>query len=523
MLEIRLARDPSGSVIRPAAPGAPVTGLREDTDYLIACPGRLPASRFFVDDVELAVGADAAYRWRPSFYAGRVLAELVNPDGSRQSLWLDVGPAESKSGDQCFAEMVGQIRAFDPALLGGASAATMTFGRDGRPGVYSDDILLSRLREHGPSFVDAAATIALAPHRALSADLQMLPLSRVRRLHPSAMRDRRVAAMCSGTFESDVDSESIQLRSLTSAPTFDTPANRALVALMRRVLAALLRLRDTVASEGLGADFEEQAARVERRLLDLNALEARIRTLLARPPFSEVRTSGATAAGLTQIAAQPAYARAYRLGCMSLSTSVEGDSEGDALHVSHSWGIYETWCYLELLQVLARVLEGAAIEVKPTAVAAQMAYRFASRDGASVEAYFQAQFPSEGPSAGRIGWSISRERRPDILLVFRHGGLCRSMVLDAKWRSGRSNVLEAMESAHIYHDALRLNEVVPSPSLLLLPGPPQVPSLGTDAYIASHGVGAIAEVSVGRSGIGELARHLASWIESAAGAEALGD
>jgi hypothetical protein len=512
VLEIRLARELSGPALCPPTPGAPITGLREDTDYVFGCTGRLPGSRLYVDDVELAPGPDGSYRWRPSFYAGRVLAELLSPEGVRQSLWLDVGPADSKSGDQCFADMVGQIRAFDPALLGGASAATMAFGRDGRTGLYSDDVLLSRLREHGPSFVDAVVAIARAPHRALSADLQMLPLSRVRRLHPSALRDRRVAAMCSGTLGSDVDSESIQLRSLTSTPTFDTPANRALVALLHRILATSLRLYRTVADEGLGANFEEQAVRVERRLLDLSALETRIRVLLSSPPFSEVRTGGTTAAGLTQVAAQPAYSRAYRLGCMALSTSVEGDDEADALHVNHSWGIYETWCYLAVVEVLGRLIDAGAEEFKPAAVSAQLAHRLPLKDGATVETYFQALFPSEAPSAKRSGWSISRERRPDILLVLRHPSGIRSMVLDAKWRSGRDNVLQAMESAHIYHDALRLDSTVPSPCVLLLPGPAAVPSLGSPDYLASHGVGALSDVTVGQPGMETLAHLLTDWL-----------
>lgn len=514
MLEIRLVRDPSTPAMRAPAPGAAIGGLREDTDYLVDWPGRLPGSRLYVDDVELPAGSDGRYRWRPCFYAGQARAELLSPDGSRHAVSLDVGPSESKSGEQSFAEMVGQIRDFDAALLGGVSAATMVFGREGRPGLYSDDILLSRLRQHGPSFVDAVASIAKSPHRALSADLQMLPLSRVRRLHPSALRDHRFAAMCAGEAEPDLDWESVQLRSLTSAPTFDTPANRALVSLLQRVLAATLRLCGAVATMALGADVEEQSARMERRLKDLQALEARIRSLLTTPPFSEVRPAGTTASGLTQIAAQPAYSRAYRLGCMALATSVYGDGEVDALHVNHSWGIYETWCYLAVLRTLTRLLGTAAEEFRPSAVAAQLAHRIELKGGGCVEVYFQALFPAEAPSSGRIGWSISRERRPDILLVARHAGRCRAMVLDAKWRSGRSNVLEAMESAHIYHDSLRLDGSVPRPCLLLLPGSAVVPALSTPEYIGSHFVGAIAEFGVSGLGPEALGRFLAHWMDA---------
>ncbi len=196
MLEVWPSSDASGAPLAPPEPGAVIPGLREDTDYTIHCPGRLAGSRLYIDDLELAAAADGRYRWRPGFYAGRVLAEVVDPDGSRLRQWLDVGPSERKSGDECFAEMVEQIRDFDAALLGGASSATMAFGRHGRVGLFTADILLSRLREHGPTFVDAVASIAQAPHRSLCANLQVLPLSRVRRLHPAALRDRKVAALC---------------------------------------------------------------------------------------------------------------------------------------------------------------------------------------------------------------------------------------------------------------------------------------------------------------------------------------
>ncbi len=512
MLELRLARDPLGPPFPVQGPEAVITGLREDTDYAITWPGRALGSRLYVDDVELAQSVDGRYRWRPSFYAGRARAELLSPDGSRQCLWLDVGPSETKSGEKSFAEMADAIRRFDAALLGGVSAATMVFGRDGAPGLYSDDILLARLRQHGPLFVEAVVAIARCPHRTLSADSQVLPLSRVRRLHPSALRDRRLAALCSGAEDSELDWDSLQLRSTTSVPTFDTPANRALVALLQRVLASALRLRDVVTNKRLGADIEEQSARMERRLGDLEVMEARIRGVLTRSPFNEVLSTGVTAAGLTQIAAQPSYSRAYRLGCMALATSVYGDSEVDALHVNHSWGLYETWCYIAVVHLLGQVRGQQPVAFRPTAVAAQLAHRIDLQDGAAVEVYFQALFPSESPSAGRMGWSISRERRPDILLVLRHAERCSSLVLDAKWRSGRSNVLEAMESAHIYHDSLRLEGVVPSPCLVLLPGSVEVPSLSSDEYISRHLVGAISEFSVRGPGLERLGHLLAKWM-----------
>lgn len=513
MLHIRPAVQPGSGMCAQVRTVDLISGLFEDTDYLITTQELHPRERLFVDDVELSRGADGAYRWRPCFYAGRVLAELVSPSGSRQRCWLDVGPSASKSGDKCFAEMVAQIRSFNPALLGGQSAAAMAFGRDGRSGVFSDDIALSRLRAYGPKFLDALVAISAMPHRAIAADSALLPLSRIRRLHHSAMRDRRIAAIAQGALSPDFDLDDIHLRSLTSAPTFDTPANRALLTLTRRMLAALAHVRVRVGALALTSDREEQLARVERRELDLDELQERLRFLLVKPPFSEVTVGGTTAAGLTQIAAHPLYSRAWRLGSMALTTGIEGEDEPDMLHVNHSWGIYETWCYLAVLQSVTSTFGTVANQCVPEAVWAQLAHRCALGDGKQLELYFQAQFPAERAPASRVGWSISRERRPDILLVLRTGDERRAMVIDAKWRSGRENVLQAMESAHIYHDALRLAGCRPSPCVLVLPGDGAVESLGTLDFIQTNRVGALSGISAGGPGLEQLKNLLMWWAQ----------
>jgi len=129
-----------------------------------------------------------------------------------------------------------------------------------------------------------------------------------------------------------------------------------------------------------------------------------------------------------------------------------------------------------------------------------------------LELHLQARFPALSPSAGRSCWSISRERYPDILLVEASSTGARAMVLDAKWRSGRQNVLEAMESAHIYHDSLRVNGRLPSPCLLLFPGSPDVPELANADYIRTHEVGAIHGFGIDGPGINDLENQLTSWL-----------
>ncbi len=149
---------------------------------------------------------------------------------------------------------------------------------------------------------------------------------------------------------------------------------------------------------------------------------------------------------------------------------------------------------------------------EPSTVAAERATSFALSYGTTLEALFQATFPALKASSKRSGWSLSRERRPDIVLVYSHGDTTRSMVLNAKWRSGRENVLDAMASAHVYHDALRVGGVRPSPCLLFLPGEDTVPELEEDAFIEAHGVGAIPNIGVKGAGQEHLSDVLETWL-----------
>ena len=68
------------------------------------------------------------------------------------------------------------------------------------------------------------------------------------------------------------------------------------------------------------------------------------------------------------------------------------------------------------------------------------------------------------------------------------------------------------QTAHIYHDALRVSGSPPSPCLLLLPGEPEIPALATDECIQSNGVGAIYAFIPEGAGIARLREMLDAWI-----------
>lgn len=515
MLRIRKATTSSTQEWTDLLPSEVGRGLNEDNDYLLDL-GTRPGARIYVDDVELSKDPAGFFKWRPSFYAGRVALEVVAPGKQTASYryFLEVSPSSVKSGQAAFDAMVADIRAFDQSLLGGTSSASMEFGHSGKPGRHGLDIMLARLRAHGPDFLSTVEAIASSPHRALAAEARLLPLSRVRRLSPSSLQDRRLAALALGHAPTIDAVDSLQVNSQTSAPTFDTPANRALLSLLRRFRAAVTSMQDRVKEQKLDSPDEEQSLRLVRRLEDLRKLESRAHKLLLGTLFTEVSSSETTSAGLTQISALPSYSRAYRIGCRALATGIEGDNSADQLHVPPSWGIYETWCFIQVLRTVREVTQIQGIEANSIAVAAERCISFSLSNGASLEVLFQATFPALKPSSKRLGWSLSRERRPDIVLVHYGEGGSKAFVLDAKWRSGRENVLDAMQSAHIYHDALRIDGYAPSFSLLLLPGTSAIPELEAVEFIRKHAIGAVSNFRFGSDDLSGLATYLCGWLRT---------
>jgi hypothetical protein len=496
--------------------GGIVTGLQEDNRYIINVHTTVPC-RLFLDDVEIRKNAAGCYEWTPNFFAGRVTAAIVEPSGQEHTFLVDVSPASKKVGFEQFDAMLDDIRSFDTTLLLGTSAAAMGFGREGRLSRFEPLVQLARLRQHGPGFLAAVREITRVPQQFLRPASQTLPLSRIRRLHPSSLQDRRLAALAAGHLVDGESLESVQLLSQSPVLTVDTPANRTLMTLLRRFRAVVGTLVDKTEALSLAGSPEDQAQRKERRLELLGMMGTAANKLLDSYPFTEVTKVETTAAGLTQIAAHPLYGRAFRKGTEALRLAVDGTNLEDLLHVSPSWGIYETWCFIRVIQALTDIAGHSLQFCKPSAATAELAFNTTLADAVHLELLFQATFTSESPSDRRCAWSLSRERRPDIVLVATRGTKRRFLVLDSKYRSGRDNVLDAMASAHIYHDGLRIDSKAPDLCLLLLPGKPAVPSLEEPSFWNTHRVGALSEFSVGAHGVHRGEETLRLWLDKPAG------
>lgn len=315
--------------------------------------------------------------------------------------------------------------------------------------------------------------------------------------------DRRIVALATGELPERENIDSIQVHVQVPSATVDTPANRAICVLLKRFQQALVALQAWVMKDRGELSEADAFGRCNRRLEILRAYNVDVRRLLNCYPFRGVKKPETTAAGLTQVAANPTYARAYRTGTEALRLGVDRDFAMEHLHVSPSWGVYETWCYVALADAFESWL---GIEFKPAKskfaeTSPDLVLSAQLPDGRDLELLFQTTFRSDGLGGTKQAWSLSRERRPDIVLVVSYGDEHRTFVLDAKYRSGKSNVLDAMASAHIYHDSLFLAGRRPDLCLLLLPGEPEVESLEKYETWETYGVGTVSGYSVGAEGV----------------------
>lgn len=496
-------------------PGSTILGLREYEVYhfeLLHCR----SVKVYVDDVELLPDQTGRFEWRPGFVAGQV--EIVVQEGTKEFVFdACVEASNTKLRAQEFEIMADEVQRFRAALLLDTSGATRQFGIDSCESGLPMLAKLVRLITYAPPLLLQVRAICRAPHRKLLPTQRRVPLSQVKRISASALRDPRIAAVTGGQPFDNIAIATLHITSPSLISTFDTPTNRALKALLTKVATQASALLPALKALRLGADQKGQQQRRPRREAQLQAILDDIQSTLRMEPFASVSRIETTSAGLTQIAGQPAYSSAYRNAMKALWNGFGGAADQGHLPIRPTWGVYEAWCFVHLMtQLQSRFNEAAWRPVQQRSANAQESYQLSVGSDLTIEVYYQATFPAESfPPGHLLAWSISRQRIPDIIIAVRCGTRYDFIVLDAKFRRRRENVLEAMESAHIYRDSLRVGSLRPAWCLLLLPAPSDVPHLDSADFITEHGVGTISEFSPNGDGVGHCIARIVDWIQLA--------
>jgi hypothetical protein len=293
------------------------------------------------------------------------------------------------------------------------------------------------------------------------------------------------------------DREHIRLDAPAADESLDSAANRAILFILRAlitrandILTRLSNLKE-VTDAGESDTVTALATRWPRRRQCLEDLIVQLRRVSRQLPFPAVSRPETTAAGLTAVAADAVYARAWGRGWRALRRDVGEPDALDRMWLSPTWEIYERWSFLRVGQLLAEHLPGWNWRLRMRAGVWPSPGEY-WWEGASNERQARLQLQptfrnSEAERAGR--WSVSKERVPDIVLTVADKGETKFLVLDAKYRVTRPNVLDAVQSAHIYQDALRIGPKRPEASLLLVPRVDEAAWLADRQFVADHRVG----------------------------------
>jgi hypothetical protein len=427
--------------------------------------------------------------WKPGFYAGEVTAELSHAGDAAGFVWLlDVSPDPNKLGRDTFKEMVDELWREDPELVVGTEPANRSIGSLDE--LETPWIEFSRLRLHGPQFIRSLGPIRSLPRRQLVARRELVPLQRARRVDErtarSAGRSQHLAAALAGDLgEAPRPTERVDVP--VTYETLDSSANRALLfltkALLRRCRSLRDRLKIEVAKDSEGEARTPLGTRWPARRAFLDRLERDLDSAMRRDPLRSVTRPENSAAGLTAIAADPSYARTWGCGWRALRPGVEGAPTSERLWISPTWEIFERWCYVNICRAVRDAERGLKWQ------RLQSGHRWVGTSSErSVSIELQPTFRA-GPDHADGRWSVSRQREPDIVVTIEDAQGTRFVALDAKYRTSRENVLDAMSTAHVYRDSLRLQLHQPECALLLVPAGGGVPWLEDPLFQREHRVG----------------------------------
>ena len=479
-------------------PGDVTRGFHEGREYRIRKP--IVSSQLLIDDQSLE-GEDGYWIWSPGFYAGQVRAELLVHDGQVVATYvLDVSPHPGKLGRDIFQAMLDEIWNFDPRLVLGTEPPQSRVGHQTQ--VADPWLEYARLRSHGDKFIRALGAIARHPIRELRAERALLPLQYVRR----ADRQTALAAVRIPPLLAVLAGHDSTLPLTKTMPLFDVPvtqetldaaANRCIAMITQAVARRAIQLKKTLE---LATDCEIQsdtrsdlASRWPRRRAFLGGLVRQLRQAQCVSPIRDVTRLEISAAGLNAVSADPTYSRAYGLAWRILRHGVEGPPDGEQMWICPTWEIYERWCFVRMGEALQahrpQYRWSILTSHKSNATVALAAFK---GNDLCIELLLQPQFPA-GDANPKSGFrSVSGRREPDIVMIFREGKRRRWYVLDAKYRTTRSNVLDAMSSSHVYRDALRWHQKKPKSAVLLVPQSGGAPWMEQPDFIRAHQVGVCA-------------------------------
>ena len=456
-------------------------------------------------------------------WAGRTSFSLF--DGrARYDFTLDVGPHQQKLAPGSWDALIRELSDISLTLPWGMSpgAAAGRLVDDAlvavHPAIVEQQLpllerLLQRLLADPPTLARRVRTVRPL-NLSRGADLRNVRWLARRPLELAGVRGEAPAdALPNPRAMSD------QPETLTST---DHPLTRYIVHLLRRVQARLAATARTLAAprhhgipdDAVKAYAKELACRVEEA-------NARIGVVLKTPLFRVVPPEPISGAVLQALPDQPLFLAIHRYGRRLLNPGL-AYAPGQDIYAAlkNSYDLFEI---LVLYRLAAQLGTYLSADWTPGKVATIKEYDLENRPedrtrwiwqgphDQRLELTYQALFHSAEPAnASRPLASLSAQAVPDyVLALWKGDDIVSWLILDAKYRSGRKPVHDALGDIHRYRDSLRMGGTPAAGAYIIVPYLQDDAALYSEAhYLAVHRFGALVLYS------DDWARPVFNWLQA---------
>ncbi|WP_437819525.1 DUF2357 domain-containing protein [Sorangium sp. So ce1078] len=445
-----------------------VLHLEEARTYHIDAPQGASAPRAWLGPRELPWSEERrSFTLDVGHWVGS--SELRVAHGAQETVVaVEVAPRKEKLSEGAWLALLADLEAWSPGLAigleGGGVGAVQTEGT-------TATVLAAALLPLVPALVRAVRAIAAAPRELATPTRDDVPLRAVRRadretLHWLATHPAAAAAV-DPWLAARAGHQDPYVPQDTTHETVDHPVNRYVAWLVGRVGHVLGELAGALGRAAGNPQLRRDTAQwCQARARAAASAADELTATLRRTFLGSLAPMPATEAALLAVQDDPVYARAHALARPFLSPRfrLRGSLDGGEAPVRPSFELYELWTLLAVQRALAGTLDGWTWTWRQAPGSELLAgfgagAAFTARratDGARLDIRYNLTFPGYLARGTSERYSVSGERRPDIVISFEPSGGPRSWILlDAKYRVQREALADAFTSLHIYRDALR--------------------------------------------------------------------
>ena len=445
-------------------PGVPLS-LEENSCYELVFEDGTESCEVYFGDVAIAPDPTGKQSIRPGHWAGNSELRI---EGATSNLVIPVRvtPREEKLSDALWVSMLQDLETWLASVTTGIEGGRE--GTVGTEGVFAPFVVeaLSPLI----SVLENAIRVLLESPRQLDVSrLEDVPLRMMRRVDRETLwwlsRHPEVQDYLDPWKSLELNDQHLTLPQRGTIDVLDHPANRYISWLVHRVVAVLEDTATGLENSSKANQTDDNIFWCRSRAESLREGAKVLHRIWKYSFLSEVPREPASEAALQVVLDDPFYLRVHKIGRLFLNPLFRFDHDAAKFQaaVRPSYTIYELWCFFAVGEQLKQLLpqwhwqtSGLNKLLGTGGTGAGALHRATNRNGECLMVLFNTTFSGYFSRAGRKRWSISGQRRPDIVVSYKpQEGDGKWVALDAKYRVGVNNLSDAFSSVHIYRDSLR--------------------------------------------------------------------